>query len=175
MSILAIDPGNVYSGWCILDRETYKPLMFGKTENEELIELIYLRRDHFYESVIEMVASYGMPVGETVFETCKWIGRFEQKLTDLNVRVSFVKRKEYVTELCGSSRAKDSNVTQYLIDRFAKDAPNRGKGTKKDPGWFYGFKADIWQSYAIGVYYLDRGKECTTSRVMKEHESSPLR
>lgn len=164
MRILSIDPGNKESGWCLLD--DYKPVVFGKWSNEDVLGLIRDAKDERVEDVvIEMVASYGMPVGETVFDTCRWIGRFEQALSEKHFTPHFVKRKEYVTELCGSSRAKDSNVIQYLIDRFAKDAPNRGKGTKKSPGWFYGFKADIWQSYAIGVYYTDLCK-----KKLQEHE-----
>ena len=159
VKVLAIDPGNKESGWCLM--VDYFPVAFGKGPNEELLAIIDYMED-YHEVVIEMVASYGMPVGETVFETCRWIGRFEQVAREIGCKVSFVKRKEYVTELCGSSKAKDSNVTQYLVDRFAKDTPNKGKGTKKAPGWFYGFKADIWQSYAIGVYYTDQCKNGTS-------------
>jgi hypothetical protein len=28
--------------------------------------------------------------------------------------------------------------------------------TIKDQGWFYGFKADIWSAYAIGITYIDK-------------------
>lgn len=155
--VLAIDPGNKESGWCIL--HDYRPIDFGKTNNEKLLYQLMFDYTKFDKAVIEMVASYGMPVGETVFDTCRWIGRFEQVLTALNIPPDFVKRKEYVTELCGSSRAKDANVIQYLIDRFAKDTPNRGKGTKQAPGWFYGVSKDVWQAIGLGVYYTDLCKK----------------
>ena len=47
------------------------------------------------------------------------------------------------------SKLKDSTIRQVLIDRFGN------VGTIKDKGWFYGFKADIWQAYALGVTYYD--------------------
>ena len=34
MKVLAIDPGNRQSAWCMIDGETLKPLSFGKEENQ---------------------------------------------------------------------------------------------------------------------------------------------
>lgn len=98
-----------------------------------------------------MIASYGMPVGKEVFDTCVWIGRFIENSTGY----SYVYRKDEKMNLCHSMKAKDSNIRQALIDRFGV------VGTKKNPGWFYGFKADVWQAYAVGVTYLDMEKEAT--------------
>ena len=171
--ILAIDPGNIVSGYCLMD-ENYKPVMFGKEDNNFILSKIDILADtydpwglfqekhsmlHPKAAVIEMVASYGMPVGQTVFDTCVWIGRFTQQLENNGIPVYYVKRKEYVVEFCGSSRANDANVRQYLIDRFAPNTANYGKGTKKEPGWFKGFSKDVWQAYAIGTYFLDKEKE----------------
>jgi hypothetical protein len=49
-------------------------------------------------------------------------------------------------------KAKDSNIRQALIDRFGE------VGVKARPGFFYGFKKDIWAAFAVGVTYLDKKK-----------------
>ena len=154
--ILAIDPGNTESGYVLMDDKTYKPYEFGKIDNLELLSKMSLLE---YDAlVIEMVASYGMAVGKEVFETCVWIGRYVQEAVR-NGKVWYtVYRKEEKMNLCGSMKAKDTNIRQALIDRFAK-TPN-GRGTKKDPDFFYGFKQDIWAAFAVGTTWIDkRNKE----------------
>ena len=158
--ILAIDPGNIESGVVIIDEKTLEPHFAEKMENEDLIQCIYDKIECFdnYNNVaIEMVACYGMAVGKTVFDTCVWIGRLQEAINYVypGVDIQFIYRKDEKINLCGSMKAKDSNITQALVDRFASDTTNKGKGTKKEPGWFYGFKKDIWQAYAVGVTYYD--------------------
>lgn len=58
--------------------------------------------------------------------------------------------------LCGTMAARDANIIQALVDRYAPGQPNRGKGTKKCPGFFYGFHADVWQAMAVAVTYFDK-------------------
>lgn len=146
MKIVAIDPGNEESAYCLIDSETYKPIEFGKISNEQmLMKIIEL---DYSNLILEMVASYGMPVGASIFETCVWIGRFIQarKCPDYE----YIYRKEEKINLCNSMKAKDSNIRQALIDRFGE------VGTKKNQGWFYGFKKDIWAAYAVGITWLDK-------------------
>lgn len=150
--ILAIDPGNIESAYCLIEKETYKPIEFGKVNNHELLYKINSRGFEYYdEFVIEMVASYGMAVGKEVFDTCVWIGRFIEASKSNKIRQIY--RKDVKINLCNSMKAKDSNIRQALIDRFGV------VGTKKKQGWFYGFKADIWSAYAVGITYLDKEKK----------------
>ncbi|MCE5221869.1 MAG: hypothetical protein LLF98_11580 [Clostridium sp.] len=160
--ILAIDPGNVESGY-IITSDKLEVWDKGKVTNENLIFIIddCIKASQEYDGeninvAIEMVASYGMAVGKEVFETCVWIGRFYQEIYKLGYEPRFVYRQEEKLNLCKSMKAKDSNIVQALIDRFAPNTSNKGKGTKKEPGWFYGFKKDIWQAYAVAVTYYDR-------------------
>jgi hypothetical protein len=162
VTVLAIDPGNRESAYVLVDDDR-RPLEAAKVVNEHLIDDLprLLARDDvgFDGSVaIEMVASYGMAVGADVFETCVWIGRFSERCRSYWHAAGYprlVFRRDVKLHHCGSARAKDANITQALIDRFAGNVPNRGKGTKAEPGWFYGFKADIWQAYALGVLVVD--------------------
>jgi len=155
--ILAIDPGNIESGVVLLD-DNLKPIEYGKYTNENVRQ--ELRRNikkygYTLHIAIEMIASYGMAVGQSVFETCIWIGRFKEMTEQYNLNVTYIYRKDEKMNLCHSMKAKDSNIVQALIDRFAPNTPNKGKGTKSNPGWFHGFKSDIWQAYAVGVTYHD--------------------
>ncbi len=151
---LAVDPGSTHSAFCVIDADR-RPIGFAKAPNDELLENLPLLALPVDVVALEMVASYGMPVGVDVFETVRWIGRFEQALTSTGRPPRLVFRRMVKLHHCGSSKAKDANITQALIDRFAPGQPNRGKGTKAAPGWFYGFAADVWAAYALAVYVAD--------------------
>ena len=154
MKIIAIDPGNIESAYCVIDSKTYKPLEFDKIKNETLEAGFWNQNQYKIDKlVIEMIASYGMAVGKEVFDTCVWIGRFIELASLQAIEVEYIYRKDEKMNLCHSMKAKDSNIRQALIDRFGQ------VGTKKNPGWFYGFKKDIWSAYAVGVTYLDKLKE----------------
>lgn len=155
--ILAIDPGNIESAYVILD-DDLKPLEFGKFINKNV--RTELRRNlekyhHKLNIVIEMVACYGMPVGKEVFDTCVWIGRFTEMVESFNMNTNYIYRKDEKINICHSMKAKDSNIRQALIDRFAKHDFKNGKGTKKNQDWFYGFAKDVWAAYAVGITYHD--------------------
>lgn len=150
--VLAIDPGNEKSAYCFIDSETLQPGLFGKVDNQELLSIVHCYP--YDRIVIERVASYGMAVGREVFETCEWIGRFTQAAIPL--RADYIYRKEEKLHICGNSRANDTNIRRALIDRFAKHDLKNGKGTRKNPDWFFGFKADVWAAYAVGITYIER-------------------
>ena len=141
MPIIAIDPGNVQSGYCVIDQKTLRPLEFGKIDNEELLKKLESAVEQGWRwGVIEMVASYGMSVGRDVFDTTVWIGRFYQVLSD-QCPVRMMCRIEEKKHICHDSRANDTAI--------------RRAGTKKAPDFFYGFKADVWAAYALGLTAIE--------------------
>lgn len=154
--IFAIDPGNELSGFAVVEHdgvEITRVLHKGKILNEKLLQII----DHTpsdWDVAIEMVASYGMAVGMSVFDTCVWVGRFTQAAQGR--RIERIYRKEEKMYLCGKLTAKDANIMQALVDRFAPGQPNKGKGTKKTPGFFYGFGKDMWAAMAVATTYFDK-------------------
>ena len=156
MDILGIDPGTLESAY-VLTNNNLEIESFGKLENSEMLKILIttLKENENLKVAIEMIASMGMAVGQSVFETCRWIGRFEQKCLDFSVIPTIIYRKDEKINLCGSMRAKDSNIRQALIDRFAKFDKLNGKGSKKNPDVFFGFKADMWAAMAVTVTYYD--------------------
>jgi hypothetical protein len=161
--LLAIDPGNAESAYVVINKAC-EPVHFGKIKNESLRTRILGGYEDVEADrvVIEMVASYGMAVGADVFETCVWIGRFAEAVRAEwwpNRDPELIKRHAVKMHHCHSAKANDANITQALVDRFAPGQRNHGKGTKADPGWFYGFSRDVWQAYALAVYAMDTALE----------------
>ena len=167
--ILALDPGTTYTGYCLLSPEL-RPIKFGKESNDDVmrVSLDILSTITFKPCivVIERVASYGMAVGSEVFETCEWIGRYTQELQRY-ASIEYVYRKDEKLMICGSTHANDATIKRALADRFAYGQSNYGKGTKKEPGFFYGFKSDIWSAFAVGVTYHDLRMERQMNEKLK--------
>lgn len=153
-SILAIDPGNVQSGYVILGDEM-RILHAGVMNNAVMRHEInrYVRSLDVLSPVvaIEGIQALGMPVGKEVFDTCRWIGRFEEIVAGrIGVREArIVYRRDIKLHFCGQARAKDQNIRQALIDRLG--AP----GTKKNKGPTYGITSHAWSALAVALYALD--------------------
>lgn len=157
MIVFAIDPGCALSAYCMTD-ENAVPMHFDKVPNEDLIPVLRSYAKTLSAVVIERVASYGMPVGREVFETCEWIGRYTQIAVDLGIPVEYVFRQEEKLSICHSPKATDTTIRKALIDRFAKHDFKTGKGIKSNPDFFYGFRADCWSAFAISASWLSRKK-----------------
>ena len=157
MILTAIDPGTTQSAWVTID-ENFELLDFGKEENDSVLQVVRRLPECGEDNQIacEMVASYGMPVGKEVFETCVWIGRYRQAAHDLAIPWSYIYRQEEKLELCGSSRAKDANIRHSLIERFARYDYQNGRGTKAKPDYFFGFRADMWAAMAVAVTWMHK-------------------
>jgi len=158
MKILAIDPGQKKSGWVLFDTDYKKILDSGIDDNELLLKKIKLDYDVL---CIEMIASYGMPVGQTTFETCLWVGRFIQQsvLSKIDYNL-YYKKIDINPTICFSNKAKDSNIRQSLIDMFTPSGGGKTPqvGTKSQPGPLYGISSHKWAALAVAVTHSLKNK-----------------
>lgn len=155
MKILALDPGNTQTGVVVF--EEGKGIVPAILPNDDVLDVI---ADSDADMLaVEMIASYGMPVGAEVFDTCVWIGRYVQHWRNIGLRryvPMLVFRKDVKLHLCGSPRAKDGNIRQALIDRFGPP------GTSKQRGLLYGVKSHAWAALAVACYASDTLKSSST-------------
>ncbi len=146
--IIAIDPGNKKSALVIWDEGRIGLLRY--SDNEDLMPWLRAAAGGF-PLVIEQIKSYGMAVGESVFETCVWTGRFMEAYG--SDKVTRVPRTTVKVHHCHSAKAKDANVRQALIDRFG--GKDKAIGTKKSPGPLWGVTGDLWAALAVALWYED--------------------
>ena len=159
-TVFAIDPGPIESGYVVMRGDVISE--HGIIPNPSLKILLANFRNSpgsgHYGAVfplvaIEMIACYGMAVGAEVFETCLWIGEFRALCRPQPVTLCY--RKDIKLHLCGTTKAKDPNVRQALIDRLG---PPR---TKRNPGPTYGIRSHVWSALAVAVYAADQQAKLT--------------
>ena len=156
-AVLALDPGTTETAFVLYQAGRVCPVLeHGKKPNAEVLELLpRFSRVLGVTLAVEMIASYGMPVGREVFETCVWIGRFVQAWQP--GAHELVYRRDVKMFLCGSNRAKDGNIRQALLDLVGP------QGTKKAQGPTYGLRGDEWAALAVAVTIA--GDEAKARRV----------
>jgi hypothetical protein len=145
--VLGVDPGTVQTAYALWDGK--KVLECDIVPNPQMLDLLCGERWASVPLFVEMIASYGMPVGKEIFETVLWIGRFVQVWDIKELPWKLVYRHAIKLHHCRSAKAKDPNVSQALRDRFGQ------VGTKKHPGPLYGVKKDIWSALAVASYSLE--------------------
>jgi hypothetical protein len=155
MNILAIDNGNISSAFVVWNGSEI--LNKGILLNHDLLEFLYTAKNYDV-CVIERIQSFGMPVGESIFESVHWAGRFHQAAESSGKQVVRIPRKDVKVNLCGSMRAKDGNIRQAIIDRLEPGATPR----KKLQGALKGVHADEWSALALSLTYEDSQKQLNT-------------
>ena len=146
---------------------------FAKVDNQEMAEILESIITHSLVSaeveeihiVIEHLENYGMAIGRTTFETAYFIGRLTEICNRYDLKTNRIYRHEEKNYICHSVKANDATIKRALIDRFAKNPEkNCGKGSKKEPDYFYGFKADCWSAFAICFTYCEKINDTENSK-----------
>ena len=151
--IYGVDPGPTDTGWVLWNG---KVVEVGITPNAEFLERLRNTTEGvpFY---IEMIQAYGMAVGKETFETCVWIGRYVEVWSILGFPWQFCYRTQIRTHHCFDARAGDANVNTALRDKYG------GKGTKKQPGPFFGVKSHMWSAIAVATYTMETKLPCSST------------
>lgn len=187
MHLLAIDPGTTESAYVVM-RGDYSPLSHAKVPNDQLLELIALGGydavviEHMEARTLNVGKKKDMPpqkIGKTTYDTCIWIGRFKQVAIQCGMDVHEVYRSEEKSRIIPTKKNRlpplpspvpdstDSKIRHGLIARFAKFDKKNGKGNAAGKDTFYGFKADEWSAFAVGVVYLDKARENSSKACAK--------
>lgn len=136
--IYGLDPGTLQSAIVAFDGRNihFAQIM----DNEALLAL--LRRSKSLSGqilAIESIASYGMPVGRETFETAEYCGRAREAAEAKGAIARKVYRRDVKIHLCGTAKAKDSNISQALRDKYGKDA-------------LKGIVSHLWAAMAVADY-----------------------
>jgi hypothetical protein len=143
--LIGIDPGYNDSAYLVWDPQAKRVLEMGHLPHAQMLD--WLRSQvQAWLLVVEMMQSYGMPVGKEVLQTCVWIGRYEEAWACKDRPTKQVYRTHIKSHHCNSTKAKDAHIRQALIDKYGPI------GTIKIPGPLYGVEGHLWSALAVATY-----------------------
>ena len=158
MRVFAVDPGLERSAFVLWNGQRIE--QHGIVSNEDLLLRLYeaiVVSDANDEDapvlVVEAMTSYGMAVGQSTLDTIFWAGRFYQSVQPCQAEV--LARRIVKINLCGSAKAKDSNIRMALIDRFG-GSKEVAIGLKTSKGPLYGITSHCWAALAVAVTWFDQ-------------------
>ena len=149
MRILAIDPGPTKSTYVVTVGRNHIE-EFQELSNPGMLWKLRQFRDHasVVTCVIEQIRGYGLRVGNEVFDTCHWSGRFHQEFGE--ERTVLMPRRDVALHLCGNASPGDKFIRQAIIDRFG------GPAAIKKGGPLYRVAGDTWAALAVALTFGDQ-------------------
>lgn len=152
MIVYGLDPGTTASALVVYDSLTARVEAHLTDENDAILECLVKPNPRFVSPVlvVEQIESMGMAVGRETFETVWYSGRFHQAWAGMADRVT---RRAVKLHLCGSMRAKDTNIRQAILDRFGGKA--LAIGYKKAPGVLYGIHSHEYAALAVAITWAE--------------------
>ena len=100
---------------------------------------------------IEWPASYGMAVGQSIFQTCFWAGRFTQRWLGLGGAVVVpILRSTVRNVLVGHARATGQELRNAIYEMYGGDR-KAAHGTKKKPGPLHGISGHCMDALAVAL------------------------
>jgi hypothetical protein len=142
----------------LYDEKTKRPVKFGVIDNESLRLWMYdCEGDEMFRSAdklaIEWISCYGMAVGREVFETCAWVGRFEEAWNE-GIFQTYQPARRIIRpavklHLCNNRTANDKFIREAILYRYG--GPGVAVGIKKAPGPLYGVATHVWPALAVAI------------------------
>lgn len=143
--VLAVDPGQSVSAFVTLSGSDI--INYGLRRNPDVLSIV--KNEQFDVLALEMIASYGLKVGKSVFETCVFIGELKATAEARGIPVRLVFRKDVKKHVCGTCLSKDSDVRRRMVERYGE------AGSKSQPGPTFGMTQDVWQALALATTVSD--------------------
>jgi hypothetical protein len=168
VSVLSIDPGSEKSALLHLDGKDI-PLAVIEPNEAILKRLEEWPTDKPVTLVIEWVESYGTIVGQSVFDTVFWVGRFAQIFGYDDVRR--VTRGIVKMHICGTKRAGDSDVRTMIIQRFG--GTDKAIGKKRSQGPLFNITSHLWAALGLALTWHDQNEPQAVKGAKKPAENPP--
>lgn len=154
MLILAIDPGPENSSVVLWDALAERVVEGGDQEsNAGIAERLRNRPPDAGVLVIERpVVLGGKAPTAALLETARWAGVFEGCWAGIVDRITFQRVRTHIARAaCGEPAVREAIISRFAPSGFGL----QGKGTKANPGPFYGVAGHMWSAVAVAVAWWD--------------------